>query len=189
MHDPEQVLYCSYNTSLLDESSRRLTWSQTVRAQGLASGATATRAVTLLLLVGLPAAALSATGTVSPCATDAQDLTSLEVPGESLSLERVDHDAAETDLSGLEPLDAAVDAREAGAPVLNLTPRVANMLRDIFRAQDSVSDTDAAASISPIADSADDADLPETEEKIAPVAGADEEILPSFQQRMYRKDI
>ena len=91
---------------------------------GFVSGATAVKAVTLLLLGGLPISVLAATGTMSPCDADAQDMTSLEIPGNSLALERVDHDAVETELSGLEPIVATVDAQEAGAPVLNLPPWV-----------------------------------------------------------------
>ena len=52
----------------------------------------------------------------------------------------------------------------------------------------SAPEEDAAAT-SPVADSVDDTEIQEAQEKSAPLAGADEEILPSYQQRMYRKDI
>jgi hypothetical protein len=148
--------------------------------------------VALAWLAGIPAFALAATGTHSPCATDARDLTSLDVPGTELTIRKIDHESGDADLSGLEPIDTAIEATDAGAPVLNLTPRVANILRDIFRTQnDAPANTDLGGTVpsSPVADSVDDADVPESDKKLPSATGSDQGILPSFQQRMYRKDI
>lgn len=160
-----------------------------VPRKGLRKNGPAATAAAFLLLGALHSTALAATGTNSPCATEARDLTSLDVNHDALAVERVDHDSPEPEVDSLAAMEA--ESAETSTPLLYLTPRVTNLLRDIFRiqkgpAQDSKS---MSKSLSPLAGSTDNVETTISGEEVAPLAGAEEEVLPNFQQQMFRKDI
>ena len=131
----------------------------------------------------MSASALASSNAVIPCDQVGRDLQSNDIPASSLSIDAVD----------LEPaVDQADDpvtvypANTAEAPILYLTPRVTNILRDVFGAptDDEASEV-PAPSTSPVADS----DTP-TEPSVTPAEDVDENTeLPRYQRQMYRKDI
>ncbi len=149
-------------------------------------------AATLLLSAGWSAVAHGATNSVVRCNKEARELTSLNVSREALSADRVDLVTNESEPASLE---AQSSANDANAPLLYLTPRVANLLRDVFQTtgdEAPVTATDELPS-SPLADSVnnrlDENDFPDKSDDIPPAISVEEEILPRFQQQMYRKDI
>lgn len=123
----------------------------------------------------------AASNSVVPCDQVGRDLKSLEVPVEALPVDLVDHtpidpddvDEPRTDISSI-------------APVLNLTPRVTNILRDVFGTtnEELTPATPTQPSSSPLADS--DAETDEVEPSDAEIERSD---LPRFQQQMFRTDI
>ena len=95
--------------------------------------------------------------------------------------------AATVNAVGTEADDALSDMDDAVAPMLYLTPRVTNILRNVFDAS-----VDGAApapqpteSTSPVADSVP-RDAVESHDQEQTV---DETLLPSFQRQMFRTDI
>ncbi len=129
---------------------------------------------------------LAANNILSECDEMSQVPQNLVVPVRPLDIRMTDlilappaDDALES-LSGL----AAIDAR-AITPVLSLTPRVSDLLDQVFAVDADTSDlteTEPGESASPLADF----DAPQNDS----VLSSDEELEPpQIQQRMYRKDI
>jgi len=149
---------------------------------------------TLLLLAGINSTALGASDPAVNCDRDVRKLTSLDVADESLLVNTVDHTSDIGDTTGLDVIDSRIDIDNSPAPYLYLTPRVANLLRDVFRSVEKTAlstDRDPVQS-SPLADhvEADIEKEPGHGDKVVPVVGLEEdEVVPSFQQQMYRKDI
>lgn len=136
----------------------------------------------LLVVAALPQTALAAKDTIVDCDRLASNLRSLDVPDTELPLDDVDH--MTTDDSELLP--AALESKTV-SPVLLLTPRVADLMQEVFN---SLPADDAAAE-----KSANDKELPEA---TSPAVSAPQQtieadstapVLPSFQREMYRTDI
>ena len=134
-------------------------------------------AATLLLNAG----AYAASTAVYPCDQVGRDLQSLEVPVGELTLDVVDH--VPTDPAAIDEQSAITDSV---APILYLTPRVTNIVDDVFQtASDKLpQETPKQPSSSPLAGS---------DEKLDPIEALDEEseagVLPRFQRQMLRTDI
>jgi hypothetical protein len=123
----------------------------------------------------------AASNSVVPCDQVGRDLKSLEVQVDALPIHVVDHVPIDTD-----SLDQARTDNDSAAPVLNLTPRVTNILRDVFDAtyEELTGETQSQPSSSPLADS---------DEVLDEVEPADTEAnrsdLPRFHRQMFRTDI
>ena len=127
------------------------------------------------------ATAHAASNSVVPCDQVARELKSLEVPVNALPVDLVDHAPIDPDVLYEPRTDTA-----SATPVLNLTPRVTNILRDVFGAtnEELVEETPSQPSSSPLADS--DADADDVEPADVENESSD---LPRFQQQMFRTDI
>ncbi len=129
----------------------------------------------------LNASAHAASTAVYPCDQVGRDLQSLEVPVGELTLDVVDH--VPTDPAAIDAQSASTDSV---APILYLTPRVTNIVDDVFRAASDKlpQETPEQPSSSPLAGS---------DEKSDPIEALDEEreagVLPRFQRQMLRTDI
>jgi hypothetical protein len=138
----------------------------------------------------LSAPAQAANNLVNPCDQVGRDLQSLEVPVDELTVDVVDH--ATTDAVTLD--EQAADA-DPVAPILYLTPRVTNILRDVFGTtpEELPRAEPEQPSSSPVADSDEKSDTVEAASRLvalpffllAPVGGAS---APNSQQpvRDYR---
>ncbi len=134
----------------------------------------------------LSATALAASSTVVPCDQISRNLKSLEVPVDALTVNAVEH--IPTDRHAVDPnaSGAASHLPDAEAPILYLTPRVTNILRDVFGAatEELPAEIPKQPSSSPLADSEELADYTE------PVDAVNEtNDLPHYQRQMFRKDI
>lgn len=116
-----------------------------------------------------------------PCEQVKRDLQSLEVPVNALAAERVDHAQIDSEIVDEQPA-----AGESLRPVLNLAPRVTNILRDVFEltTEELLNETSRAPATSPLADS--DPKVDETEPADTAI---DRNELPKFQRQMLRTDI
>ncbi len=139
----------------------------------------------LAVVLMLSATAHAASSFVVPCDQFGRELKSLELPAGALTVDVVDH--TPTDPDAIDEQSAITDSV---APVLYLTPRVANILRDVFGTtaeelpQKLPNERPAQASSSPLADS------DEKSAAVEPVdAGNETSDLPRFQQQMLRTDI
>ena len=137
----------------------------------------------LAAVLMLSATALAASSAVVPCDQVGRDLKSLEVPVEALTVDAVDH--VPTDHNAVDP--AAIDEESAVtdsvAPILYLTPRMTNILRDMFGAapEDLPPETPGQPSSSPLADSDQQSDPIEPAD-----AGNEASDLPRYQQHCDR---
>lgn len=143
----------------------------------------------LLLAGGLMQTAFAAKDQFNDCDELALNLRSLDVPPAELPLDNGKH----LDASDDSVLEAVAD--DTVSPVLLLTPRVANIMREVF---DSVAiDTEVTAIAADDTSAAEpEADSPPVvNAKPAPVVpAADETVtnthyMPRFQRQMYRTDI
>jgi hypothetical protein len=127
------------------------------------------------------ATAHAASNSDVPCDQVGRNLKSLEVPVDALPVNVVDHAPIDPDALYEPRADIA-----SATPVLNLTPRVTNILRDVFGAtnEELTEETPTQPSSSPFADS--DADADDVEPADVEIETSD---LPRFQQRMFRTDI
>lgn len=128
----------------------------------------------------------------SDCNEIARDLQKLEAPVEPLTITNVDHvtiapNAA--DLANSEPEASSGD--ESATPLLKLTPRVNNALRDIFDERREAEETSLELPTSPLAETEEIPDISELPDDSAPASQGEDEIeLPSLlQRRMFRTDI
>lgn len=158
-----------------------------------------------LLIAGtaLSTGALAASG-LSDCDRLASDLRSLEVPAVELPLDAGEHSAEDASFVAPDPRKARTEA--GTAPVLLLTPRVADIVREVFDtvpviAIDDGTDDDV---VLPEADPGAAGGAPATDvppvvrapslPRIAPpgtrdAAGGGAHYVPRFQSPMYRTDI
>lgn len=146
------------------------------------------------------ATALAASSRITDCDRLA-DLQNLEVPAYDISAIAVGHTVADPD----EPDDASLDVVPAQIPseipILNLTPRVAVILQDIFSAVTIESPSSqpketplpiksAAKGELPLSPVADDVSPSESPELADPVSGIEDvDVAPSIQREMFRTDI
>jgi hypothetical protein len=152
-------------------------------------------AAALVLAAGWSTVAQGAANSVVSCDGEIRKLSSLDVSSEALVANRVDHPASESIPASLETVEAEANVSNVSAPLLYLTPRVADLLRDVFQTSNTTdlqSGSDESHS-SPVADQpnnrTEEIDRLEQGDKVDPVLGVNEEILPRFQQQMFRKDI
>ena len=134
----------------------------------------------------LSVTAHAASSSHSPCDQVGGDLKSLEVPVDALTVDVVDHTPEDPVTADPDALDEQTAITDAVAPVLYLTPRVTNILRDVFGTAAQVPPQPAPEqpASSPVADSDGKALTEEPAEK------ADEtRDLPRFQRQMFRTDI
>ncbi len=156
---------------------------------------------TLVLSVTCCATALAAKSPTTACDRTA-DLNSLEVPVRALSVSAVGHIVVEPgeDDEALNVLPAQGDSAE---PILNLAPRVAGILQDVFSAvaiETPSADADHAVPSftlepttqdeSPLSPVAGDAAQAQSTDLYDPDSVIDEaDVVPSIQRRMFRTDI
>ena len=139
----------------------------------------------LAAVLMLSAPAHAASRFVVPCEQVGRELKSLELPVNALTVDVVDHTPTDPDA-----VDEQSVITDSVAPVLYLTPRVANILRDVFGTtieelpQKLPNERPAQPSSSPLADS---------DQKSVAVEPADTgnetSDLPRLQQQMLRTDI
>ena len=154
----------------------------------------------LLLSVICCAKALAATSPITAC-DRTTDLQSLEVPVNDLSAIVVGHVVADPDERDDAILDVVSAQGESPVPILDLAPRVAVILQDIFSAvaiETSPSDLQekplliksAAKGELPLSPVAGDASQADPSELTAPVSGIEAvDTAPSIQRKMFRTDI
>ncbi len=125
------------------------------------------------------ATAHAASSSVVHCDQVSRDLKSLEVPTDALQANTVDH--VPTDPDAIYEQAAVTDSV---APILNLSPRVTNIIRDVFgtTSEELTQETVQLPATSPVADTDQNSD-----------AAADVEIekadLSRSQRQMFRTDI
>jgi len=138
------------------------------------------------------ASAIGRTQTGTECESVTRGLQSLEAPVDTLSIERVDHVTIENEGSTADTVDIETVSGDTATPLLYLTPRVNNALRDIFvngPELDTAGDQVKFPS-SPIAETEEAADMSELTEDALPAIEVKEKIdLPLLQRQMYRTDI
>jgi hypothetical protein len=173
-----------YNTNLLDCTSTEVAVDVRTLTTRFVVYSLSAIAITLILSV----AARAATTSVMPCEQVSRDLRSLKVPVTALTLDTVDHVPIDQEAGDPNSFSAERLSSDFEAPVLFLTPRVTNILRDVFGVT-----TEAQApsepehkSSSPLADSEEQAE--------SGLAVATDEVnesidLPHYQRQMYRTDI
>ncbi len=129
----------------------------------------------------LSATTHAATNAVIPCEQVGRDLQSLSVDADELKVAAVDHVPVDPELVDDEPA-----VREPVAPVLNLGPRVTNILRNVFdtTSEELLLESLEPPSSSPLADSDKNKDVVKTNDETV-----EETQLPRFQRRMLRTDI
>ena len=127
------------------------------------------------------ATANAASSPVVNCDQVGRDLKSLEVAADELQAATVDH----------VPIDPAAIDEEAVitdpvAPVLDLAPRVTNIIRDVFgtTSEEPAPETPQQPATSPVADTDEKSDAVEVDE-----AENEKNVLPRFQRQMLRTDI
>jgi hypothetical protein len=135
----------------------------------------------LAAVLMLSATAHAASSFIVPCDQVGRDLKSLAVPVDALTVDVVDHIPTNPDA-----IDEQSAITDSVAPVLYLTPRVTNILRDVFgmTAEELTQQTPQHPSSSPLAGS---------DKKSAASDAADAAVetseLPRPQQQMLRTDI
>ncbi len=134
----------------------------------------------------LIATAQAASSSLVPCDQVGRDLKSLEVPVNSLTLAVVDTAPMNPVAADPDAIDEQTAVTDSVAPVLYLTPRVTNILRDVFgtAAEELPLETPEQPSSSPVAGSEDPSDAVEPAD-----AGNATRDLPRFQRQMFRTDI
>ena len=129
----------------------------------------------------MSATAHAASNSVVHCDQVSRELKSLEVPADALKADAVDH--VPTDPDAIEEQAAVTDSV---APILNLTPRVSNIIRDVFgtTSEELTEETSQLPATSPVADTDEKSDAVEAAD-----AENDENDLPRSQRQMFRTDI
>jgi hypothetical protein len=158
--------------------------------QGLPRAGFAALTATLTAVACWSSTALGASESLVPCDNDARNLTSLDVVHKSLLVNTVDLANDSAAPTNVETLGDQGEIDSAATPFLYLTPRVANLLRDVFRATELASATPAEiVPSSPLADSGELNEPAPQADDVQPAPDIDDEGLPAFQQQRYRKDI
>ena len=134
----------------------------------------------------LSATALAASNSVVPCDQISRNLKSLEVTVEALTVDAVEHGPIDRRAVDPNAIDAESHLTDAEVPILYLTPRVTNILRDVFgvTTEDRPSDMPKQPTYSPLADSEALAESIETADAVNETSD-----LPHYQRQMFRKDI
>lgn len=163
-------------------------------------------AASALLATGWGSLALAAASSVVECDDVAKNLQSLEVAVDELSVESIEHIPADIDITASEPLEARPERSVVTSPILDLTPRVAAIIRDVFGQPESpdgnveeiqllensgvqIGEPGKAQASSPLAGSANGVELPRSDDtEIEPDRSADGDSVPQI-SRMYRTDI
>lgn len=129
----------------------------------------------------LSATSHAATKAFVPCEQVSRDLQSLSVDVGELKVAAADHVPIDP-----ERVDGEPAVREPAAPVLNLGPRVTNILRNVFDAasEELLLESSEPASSSPLADSDKNKEVVKSNDETV-----DQTQLPRFQRRMLRTDI
>lgn len=129
----------------------------------------------------LSTASHAATNSVIPCEQVGRNLQSLAVPVDEMAIDTVDHVPIDPEL-----VDELPAVSESVAPVLNLGPRVTNILRDVFgtTTEELLQEDSEQPSSSPLADTDDNKDVSEVDDETV-----EETQLPRFQRQMLRTDI
>lgn len=137
----------------------------------------------------LSSTSFAASPSIVPCDQVGRDMKSLEVPSTALPVDRVDHAPADPVAANPDAVDAHTTVTDSVAPILYLTPRVSNIVRDVFgtTSEEFPEETRLQHSTSPVAPVAD-ADQ-NTESADSSDLDNESSDLPRFQQQMYRKDI
>ena len=169
-----QVLYCYITPDLHDSSSEVAVDSSQKRVHLRIIGLPILAAVLLLSTTSY-----AASNAVVECDQVGRDLQSLEVNVNDIAVDAVDHTPLDSDI-----VDQNAEASETVAPILNLGPRVTNIMRDVFEAADEELADDAPATSSPLADSDEQKSDGEADDTPANVS----ELL-RFQRMMRRTDI
>ena len=137
----------------------------------------------------LSSASLAASPSIVPCDQVSRDLKSLEVPAAALTVDRVDHAPADPVAANPDSIDEQTSFTDSVAPILYLTPRVTNIVRDVFGTTSEELTEEAARQPS----TSPGAPMAGADQKAEKVESSDVEYetsdLPRFQQQMYRKDI
>lgn len=166
-------------------------WQQDPVAEARTPSRTTARllACALLACAGMPQLASAASDVVIDCDRLASNLRSLEVTTDELPLEAAAHLAQDDPEAIAESLETPDTAPEAAAPVLRLTPRVADIMRDVFstlpgKKGESAGDQAEESQAAPVVQT------PTGEVETAPRDIAESNgVLPNIQRRMYRTDI
>jgi hypothetical protein len=127
------------------------------------------------------ATAHAASSTVVNCDQVSRDLKSLEVTADALQADAVDHTPTDPDA-----IDEQAAVTDAVAPILDLTPRVTNIIRDVFGTtnEEPVQESPQQPATSPVADTVENSDAVEADD-----AENEKNDLPRFQRQMFRTDI
>ena len=199
--DEGVVLY--YNTNLVDFSNGGVVTPRAVqpRRVEIAPGSRQGQLLAILLLsVICCATALAATSPITAC-DRASELQSLEVPVSDLSASLVGHVITDPEYQDAATIDVVPTESLSELPILDLAPRVAIILQDVFSAV-AIETSDSEASeqpmtiealpkikvpLSPVAGDASQADSPELADPASGVEDVD--TAPSIQRQMYRTDI
>jgi len=154
----------------------------------------------LLLSVICCATALGATSPIAAC-DRAADLQSLKVPVSDLSVITVGHVITDREDQDISTIDADPAEDLSDEPILDLAPRLAVILQDVFSAVAIEAPTSEAseqpiaiealpmtkAPLSPVAGDATQSDSPERADTAAGIEEIDS--APSIHRQMYRTDI
>ena len=154
----------------------------------------------MVLSVICCATALGATSPMTACDRTA-DLQSLEVPFSDLSAIAVGHVIADPDDQDDATIDVLPAQGQSEVPILNLAPRVAVILQDIFSAvaietpsldsaEQPLTIESSPAGDSPLSPVAGDASQSDSTELTDPASGIEDvDTAPSIQRQMFRTDI
>lgn len=160
--------------------------------EGNKRGRVTALAATLALTVCWSISAHSRTPTEVDCDKFARSMQSLEVPTRSLALTQVDHVPISSESVDFTTADTIATSAEQATPLLDLTPRAEDALRDIFEAGRDVELRKSALEMpsSPIAETEELPDISELPDNATPAAPISDDIdLPLLQRQMYRTDI
>jgi hypothetical protein len=115
-----------------------------------------------------------------------------EVLTESLHASPIDHMPIPSAPRVTAPDAESIEESDVSAPLLDLTPRAASTLRDVFEAVDYVESTEPVSELplSSIAETEELPDISELPDNETPVAPINADIdLPLLQRQMFRTDI
>jgi hypothetical protein len=144
-------------------------------------------AMAAALALGWSSAAQSRTQNDVDCFANAE-----EKMAESLHVSPIDHMPIPSASKVTSPDAVPAEETDASAPLLDLTPRAASTLRDVFEAVDYVESAEPVVEsrLSSIAETEDLPDISELPDNSTPVAPVDADIdLPLLQRQMFRTDI
>ena len=134
-------------------------------------------------------ATFAASSPVAPCDEVARDLQSLNVTVSDLSV-NVDRRAVKPEGNLPASLQDEAPPQDTAAPMLYLTPRVANILETVFDNTTKAPPADSQGDAADAPPENSPSDAQSRLRKSAPVTAIDQEsVVPRFQLNMYRNDI